>query len=174
MIPKSRLLVMIHPSKRSFTRLILQGRNHHVGQKLIAREEGPEIFQWLGNQRAIGALHGGQARPADFVGDIADHRIMPSNRAGITPVWYYGIMAARKMTFSLPQPLAMQLLKSVAPRDRSRYVAEALAVKLRVQDEELARACDLANQDEETLSIEREFDAISSDIAEPWNNAPAR
>jgi hypothetical protein len=83
-------------------------------------------------------------------------------------------MAARKMTFSLPEPLAAQLLKSVSPRDRSRYVAEALMAKLQMQDEELARACDLANRNEDILSIEREFDAISSDIAEPWNNAPAR
>ena len=83
-------------------------------------------------------------------------------------------MAARKMTFSLPEPLAVQLLKSVSPRDRSRYVAEALMAKLQIQDEELARACDLANQNEDILSIEREFEAISSDIAEPWNNAPTR
>jgi hypothetical protein len=83
-------------------------------------------------------------------------------------------MAARKMTFPLPEPLAAELLKSVSPRDRSRYVAEALTAKLRMQDEDLARACDLANQNEDILLIEREFDAISSDIAEPWNHAPAR
>src|ERR1017187_3563140 len=106
-------------------------RNSSRGRK------GQRSSSGLETSEPSGALHGRQARPADFVGDIADHRIMPSNRAGITPVWYYGIMAARKMTFSLPQPLAMELLKSVAPRDRSRYVAEALAVKLRVQDEEL-------------------------------------
>jgi hypothetical protein len=91
-----------------------------------------------------------------------------------TNLWYYGIMAARKMTFSLPETLAEVLLKRVPPRDRSRYVVEALMAKLQTQDEELARACDLANQNEDVLLIEREFDAISSDIAEPWNNAPAR
>src|ERR1035437_10382023 len=91
-----------------------------------------------------------------------------------TPVWYYDIMAARKMTFSLPEALAAALLKDVPSRDRSRYVAEALMARLQMQDEELAHACDLANQNEDILSIEREFDAISSDIAEPWNNAPAR
>ena len=46
--------------------------------------------------------------------------------------------------------------------------------RLQTQDEELARASDLANQNEDILLIEREFDAISSDIAESWNNAPAR
>jgi hypothetical protein len=87
-------------------------------------------------------------------------------------VWYYGVMATRKMTFSLPEPLALELLKNVGPRDRSRYVAEALMARLQMQDDELARACDLANQNEDILSLEREFDAISGDIAEPWNHAP--
>jgi hypothetical protein len=83
-------------------------------------------------------------------------------------------MAARKMTFSIPEPLGAKLLKSVSPRDRSRYVADALMAKLQMQDGELARACDLTNQNEDILSIERDFDAISSEIAEPWNDAPAR
>ena len=78
------------------------------------------------------------------------------------------------MTFSIPEAVAVELLKSVSPRDRSRYVAEALRAKLELRDEELARACELANRNEDILSIEREFDAISSDITEPWNNAPAR
>jgi hypothetical protein len=83
-------------------------------------------------------------------------------------------MAARKMTFSLPEPLALELLKSVSPRDGYRYVAEALMARLQTQNDGLARACELANQSQDILSIEREFDAISSNIAEPWNNAPVR
>src|SRR5450759_1607118 len=67
------------------------------------------------------------------------------------------------MTFSLPEPLAAELLKSVSPLNRSLYVAEALMAKLQMQDEELARACDLPNQNQDILLIEREFDAISSD-----------
>ena len=80
-------------------------------------------------------------------------------------------MATRKMTFSLPESLAAELLKTVPSRDRSRYVAEALTAKLRMRDAVLASACDVANGDEDVLSVEREFDVISSDIAEPWNNA---
>jgi hypothetical protein len=34
-----------------------------------------------------------------------------------TNLWYYGIMAARKMTFSLPETLAAVLLKRVPPRN---------------------------------------------------------
>lgn len=83
-------------------------------------------------------------------------------------------MAARKMTFSLPEPLARELLRSVPARDRSRYVADALTAKFRIQDQALADACAAVNQDEDILSIEREFDAISGDIAEPWTDASAR
>jgi hypothetical protein len=71
-------------------------------------------------------------------------------------------MAARKMTFSLPEPLAAELLRCVSPRDRSRYVAEALIAKLQLRDDELARACDVANRNEDVLLIEREF------AAAPW------
>jgi hypothetical protein len=83
-------------------------------------------------------------------------------------------MAARKMTFSIPDEIAGEFLRHVPARDRSRYVAEALARTLRTQDEELARACDVANQDPDVLMIEREFDAISGDIVEPWNDPSSR
>lgn len=80
-------------------------------------------------------------------------------------------MAARKMTFSIPDSLAREFLRSVPSRARSSYVAEALAAQLRRQDDALIRACEIANGDEDLLTIEREFDAIGSDIAEPWKNA---
>jgi len=83
-------------------------------------------------------------------------------------------MAARKMTFSIPDEIAGELLRYVPARDRSRYVADALARSLKARQEELAHACDLANQDSDVLLIEREFDAISGDIAEPWNDTSTR
>jgi hypothetical protein len=83
-------------------------------------------------------------------------------------------MAARKMTFSIPDEIASKFLRHVPARDRSRYVAEALARALKSQDEALARACDVANQEPDVLMIEQEFDAISGDIAEPWNDLSAR
>jgi hypothetical protein len=43
---------------------------------------------------------------------------------------------------------------------------------LPLRDEALTRACDIANRDEDVVAIERELDAISSDVAEPWNKAP--
>ena len=89
-------------------------------------------------------------------------------------IWHYGCMAARKMTFSLPEPLATRLVRSVPARDRSRYVAEALESRLRARDEALARACDVANGDADVMAMEREFDAISWDMVEPWDNAPPR
>jgi hypothetical protein len=83
-------------------------------------------------------------------------------------------MAARKMTFSIRDEIAGEFLRHVPARERSRYVADALARSLRGQQDELARACDIANQNPDVLLIEREFDAISGDIAEPWNDTSTR
>jgi stage V sporulation protein SpoVS len=80
-------------------------------------------------------------------------------------------MAARKMTFSIPDSLASEFLKSDPARERSNYVAEAVAARLRKQDDALIRACEIANRDVDLLAIEREFEVIGGDIAEPWINA---
>ena len=81
---------------------------------------------------------------------------------------YYGGMASRKMTFSLPESLAEQFVRRVPPRHRSRFVSEALASRLEERDLQLIRACEAANQDQDVLEIEKEFDAIQDEIAEPW------
>jgi hypothetical protein len=83
-------------------------------------------------------------------------------------------MAARKMTFSIPDSLAREFQKTVAARDRSKYVAKALEERLKAEQKALARSCDIANSDQDIHAIEQEFDAISTDIAEPWTDAPAR
>jgi len=77
-------------------------------------------------------------------------------------------MAMRKMTFSVPEPLAVQLLRRVASRDRSRFVSEALAARLKERDAALIRACEIANQDLDVAEIEEEFDGIRDEMAEPW------
>ena len=82
--------------------------------------------------------------------------------------WYYGLMATRKMTFSVPEPLAVQLLRRVASRDRSRFVSEALAARLAERDAALIRACEIANRDLDVAEIEREFDGLGDGMAEPW------
>jgi len=83
-------------------------------------------------------------------------------------------MASPKMTFSLPQSLASQFLRRVSARQRSRYMAEALAWKLKVRDKMLNRACDIANGSRQVRALEREFDALPDDLMEPWNEAPSR
>jgi hypothetical protein len=83
-------------------------------------------------------------------------------------------MATRKMTFSLPTTLAAQFIKRVSARERSRYVAEALAARLRERDQILARAADLANRSRQVRAIEREFYRIDPEILEPWDEAPSR
>jgi len=77
-------------------------------------------------------------------------------------------MAMRKMTFSVPEPLAAQFLRRVASRDRSRFVSEALAARLRERDLELIRSGETANQDLDVAEIEKDFDAIHDEMAEPW------
>jgi hypothetical protein len=72
------------------------------------------------------------------------------------------------MTFSVPEQLALQLLRRVAARDRSRFVSEALAARLADRDAALIRACEVANQDEEIAKIEKELDQLGDEMAEPW------
>jgi hypothetical protein len=78
------------------------------------------------------------------------------------------------MTFTLPDELAKQFVKTVAARQRSSYIAQALAQKLRERDRELIRACEVANRDPEVQAIENEFDAIPEEFREPWRGAKAR
>jgi len=77
-------------------------------------------------------------------------------------------MAVRKMTFSIPEPLAAQLLRRISSRDRSRFVSEALTARLEAPDLALIQACEIANQDLDVTEIEKEFDGIADELAEPW------
>ena len=81
-------------------------------------------------------------------------------------------MATQKVTFSLPKTLVTQFARQVPARQRSRYVAEALAWKLKERDRILARACEVANRSRSAHAVERDFDALTDEIMEPWN-APA-
>ena len=72
------------------------------------------------------------------------------------------------MTFSVPEQLAVQFLRRVASRDRSRFVSEALAARLEEYDAAMIRACEIANQDLDVAEIERELDGLSDEMAEPW------
>lgn len=78
------------------------------------------------------------------------------------------------MTFSLPAGLASQFVKRVSSRDRSRYVAEALASKLKERDRLLARAAEVANRSRQVREIERDMDELTDEIAEPWDDTSAR
>ncbi len=82
-------------------------------------------------------------------------------------------MASRKMTFTLPDALASSFTRRVPARDRSRYVAEAIAEKLAEREKRLIRACEIANQDPEVREIERDFDALTDAMPEPWERAGA-
>ena len=83
-------------------------------------------------------------------------------------------MASRKMTFTLPDALAASFARRVPARDRSRYVADAIAEKLADRDKRLIQACEIANHDNEVREIERDFDALTDAMPESWEDAPAR
>jgi hypothetical protein len=83
-------------------------------------------------------------------------------------------MASRKLTFTLPEDLASRFTRRVPARERSRYVADAIADKLAEREKRLINACEIANQDPEVREIESEFDALTDAMPEPWQNAPAR
>jgi hypothetical protein len=76
-------------------------------------------------------------------------------------------MATKKVTFSLPEELVRQFARQVPPRRRSRYVAEALAWKLKERDRMLARACEIANRNRQARAIEQELDALADPVMEP-------
>jgi len=66
---------------------------------------------------------------------------------GWAAIWHDGYMASRKMTFTLPEELAARFDRSFPARDRSRYLADALADKLAEREKRLIRACEIANED---------------------------
>jgi metal-responsive CopG/Arc/MetJ family transcriptional regulator len=83
-------------------------------------------------------------------------------------------MASKKMTFTLPEDLASRFVRRVPARDRSRYIADALAEKLAQREKELIRACEIVNHDPDVLKIEKELDALTDEIVEAWDSTPAR
>jgi metal-responsive CopG/Arc/MetJ family transcriptional regulator len=80
-------------------------------------------------------------------------------------------MAMRKLTFTLPEDLATEFLRRIPPSNRSRYVATAIAAKLREREEQLVRACEAANSSADILNIEGSLDALADEVdrvQEPW------
>ena len=80
-------------------------------------------------------------------------------------------MATRKLTFTLPEDLAAEFLRRIPPSSRSRYVATAIAARLREREEQLVRACEVANSSADVLNIETSFDSLADEVdrmQEPW------
>jgi hypothetical protein len=80
-------------------------------------------------------------------------------------------MASRKVTFTLPVDLVAEFLRRIPPSNRSRYVATAIAAKLREREEQLVRACEVANNSADVLNIEKSFDSLADGVdrvQEPW------
>ena len=58
------------------------------------------------------------------------------------------------MTFTLPDSVASSFTRRVPARDRSRYVAEAIAEKLAEREKRLIQACEIVNNDPAVREIE--------------------
>jgi len=78
-------------------------------------------------------------------------------------------MPSRKMTFTLPEEVAIPFLRRVGPSLRSRYVAEAIAARMRERSEMIKEACLAANNDPETQQMQAEFDALPDTMTEEWD-----
>jgi hypothetical protein len=81
------------------------------------------------------------------------------------------------MTFTVPDNIADQLIRQVPARDRSRYVADAIATSLKAREQRLIAACEVANGNPDVLEIEREWDSLGDDadsMTEPWTDARPR
>jgi len=42
------------------------------------------------------------------------------------------------------------------------------------REQQLIRACEIANQEPDLKAVEMEFDALRDEIPEPWEDAPSR
>jgi hypothetical protein len=77
------------------------------------------------------------------------------------------------MTFTLPEEIAIPFLRRVGPSRRSKYVAEAIAARMREREEMIKEACLAANNDPETQEIQAEFDALPDTMTEVWDEDSA-
>jgi hypothetical protein len=69
-------------------------------------------------------------------------------------------MATRKLTFTLPEDLALEFRRRVPASLRSQYVAAAMADKLREREDQPVRACEAANNSADVRDIENSLDAL--------------
>lgn len=80
-------------------------------------------------------------------------------------------MASQKVTFSLPKDLVAKFVKRVPARERSQYVAQALTAKLKEREQQLIRACEIANRSRASRAVERDWDNLPDEFLEPWDDA---
>jgi hypothetical protein len=82
-------------------------------------------------------------------------------------------MPSRKMTFTVPEEIAVPFLRRVGPSRRSKYVAEAIAARMRERADIIKEACLAANNDSETQQMQAEFDALPDTMIEEWDDDSA-
>jgi metal-responsive CopG/Arc/MetJ family transcriptional regulator len=71
-------------------------------------------------------------------------------------------------TFSLPVEVSSELHTCVKPRERSRFVADAIRKELKAKKDELRNAYLAANEDEGQLEATEEWKSTLADGTDEW------
>jgi metal-responsive CopG/Arc/MetJ family transcriptional regulator len=71
-------------------------------------------------------------------------------------------------TFSLPLELSSELQALIKPRERSRFVANAIRKELKAKKDELRKAYIDANKDEGQIETTNEWQSTLADGTDEW------
>jgi hypothetical protein len=83
-------------------------------------------------------------------------------------------MATRKMTFTIPEEVAVPFLRVISSANRSKFVADALRKTLKEREDALIAACDAVNADPALNELVDEWQAVNDPIEEPWDESASR
>jgi len=81
-------------------------------------------------------------------------------------LWYYGLMATKKMTFTFPEEMAVSFIRRVGPSRRSKFVVEAVAAKMHEREAAFEAACDALEGNAALASLASDMDALNDDPIE--------
>ena len=73
-----------------------------------------------------------------------------------------------------PPKISRPVSKARTNSNRSGDVADAITDKPSECDRKLIRACEAANKDPGVFAVEKEMEALTEQIAEPWIGTPSR
>ena len=112
--------------------------------------------------------HGWRTRKERYTGSVSEigHGLSERSRqfrlaGGLTCRTGSRIVSGMKLTFTLPDRLAVRFQAAYPQEEQSRVVAGLLARKLRVEDEEMAQACRGANRLKEVAADMKDWEQLN-------------